>query len=66
VTISSTISTVYQIIAAGYQGLLNWYPAIANDHAARRLALAGTPWRHRHQLSSSEYPIAPILPRYQY
>lgn len=52
--------------ASRYQSLLNWHPAIANEHAMRECVVAETPSRHRHRLSSSEYPTAPIFPRYQY
>lgn len=65
-TLSSTISTIYEFFASGYQSLIDWPPTIGHERAASELVLAEAPWRHRHRLSSAEYPTAPVLPRYQY
>jgi hypothetical protein len=66
VTITPNISTIYEFFAAGYQSLLKSHPAFGNRHAARECVVAEPPWRNRHRLSSSEFPTAPIFPRYQY
>jgi hypothetical protein len=73
VTIIPNMSAVFAALAAGSQGLLKRRRASESKHAARESVVAARgsvvaepPWRNRHRLSSSEFPIAPIFPRYQY
>lgn len=65
-TTTSNISAIHRFFAAFYKSLLDWHLAIGNEHEARELVLAEAPGRHRHRLSSAEYPVAPTFPRYQY
>ena len=38
----------------------------SGELALRDGVVAESPWRNRHKISGSEFPTAPILPRYQY
>jgi hypothetical protein len=63
VIIIRNISTIYAFLAAGYQRL---FAVVENEHALVECVIAEPPWRNRHRLSGSEFPTAPIFPRYQY
>ena len=65
-TIIPNISTIYSLFAAGYRSLFKRGFAIENEHAFRECVVAGSSWRNRHRLSGSDFPTAPIFPRYQY
>ena len=60
------ISTIYSLFAAGYQRLFKRGFAIENEHAFRECVAVEPSWRNRHKLSASDFPTAPIFPRYQY
>jgi|EndMetStandDraft_2_1072991.scaffolds.fasta_scaffold240749_2 hypothetical protein len=64
--INPNISALYAFLAAGYENLFRRAIAVDNELAFRELAVVGATWRNRHRVSSSEFPTAPILPRYQY
>lgn len=65
-TINSNISALYEFFAAGYENLFRRAIVIEIEPVFREFAVAGASWRNRHRVAGSEFPTAPILPRYQY
>ncbi len=67
-TIIANVSAICAAFAAGSRRLLKERRVAPREAAvtAREDLVAEPPWRNRYRVSGTEYPTAPIFPRYQY